>query len=669
MAVARARYWLAGGPALVPCLLASAVLVALGASEAGFNVTAWYPATLFVLGLLAVTAMALGLPRGLPRPLVAALALFAAYTAWTYLSIAWADQQGAALEGANRTALYLCLLALFGSWPVDDRGGRIILGTLGLGLAGVGLVELVRIDTSAHPAGYIVEGRVVEPAGYVNANAALWTVGLLACLPLAAARDVPVAFRVLALGSAGLLGALALLAQSRGWLLALPLGLIAFVAFSPERLRSLLAIALTSVGLAIAAGPLLAVHDEYSPSRLDALVADATRAAWLVAGALVVLGMCWALIDRGRAPRPEPRRVRRPPRAVLVGVSLGTLAVAVAVLLAAGAPGRASDAWDDFKEGGQPEAGGSRFTSVGTYRYDFWRVAWEAFEDNPVAGIGAENYQAEYLRRGEGFEQPRYAHSLELGVLSQTGLVGAALLLAAIAAALLAAARRFSAPGPLRWVSAGALGIFAYWLAHASVDWLWEFPALGGAAFAALGLAVAPAFGAGEQGTEPRRAPGIAPSLALGLACLPLAVAVGAPWLAELQVQRALDEWRSSPGSALHRLDTAAEMNPLSPRASLTGGTIAVRIDALDQAETRFRAALEREPGNTYALLELGLIASERGRPAAAERFLERALSLAPRDEIVEDALADVRAGRRLVAGEINSRIADRANARRQPAP
>ncbi len=28
-----------------------------------------------------------------------------------------------------------------------------------------------------------------------------------------------------------------------------------------------------------------------------------------------------------------------------------------------------------------------------------------------------------------------------------------------------------------------------YWLIHGSLDWFWEFPALGGAAFAMLGLA------------------------------------------------------------------------------------------------------------------------------------------------------------------------------------
>ena len=33
--------------------------------------------------------------------------------------------------------------------------------------------------------------------------------------------------------------------------------------------------------------------------------------------------------------------------------------------------------------------------------------------------------------------------------------------------------------------------VFAYWVVHGSVDWLWEYPGLGGPAFALLGVAVA----------------------------------------------------------------------------------------------------------------------------------------------------------------------------------
>src|SRR5919106_1601689 len=72
--------------------------------------------------------LALRAPRGLPRPVLAALVLFAAYTAWTYLSITWASQQGPAWDGANRTAMYLTVFALFALWRFDSRGALAVLG-------------------------------------------------------------------------------------------------------------------------------------------------------------------------------------------------------------------------------------------------------------------------------------------------------------------------------------------------------------------------------------------------------------------------------------------------------------------------------------------------------------------------------------------------------------
>src|SRR5918999_5696514 len=140
--------FLRANPALAPALLATGVFVALGASEAGFYPTAWYAAALFLLGLLGATLLALGRPRGVPKPVLVALALLAAYTAWTYVSITWASQQGPAWGGANRTAMYLTVFALFALWPFDARGAATVLGLLGLGIAGLGLVEILKADAA-----------------------------------------------------------------------------------------------------------------------------------------------------------------------------------------------------------------------------------------------------------------------------------------------------------------------------------------------------------------------------------------------------------------------------------------------------------------------------------------------------------------------------------------
>jgi hypothetical protein len=189
--------------------IATALLVVLGATEAGFYATSWLPAGLFVLALTFVTALALGRPHGVPRSSLAALALLAAYCVWAFVSIVWADQQALAWEGANRTAVYVLIFALFTLWPVDERGGRLLIGLFALGAALVGVVELLRADAAGDPGAYFIDLRLAEPAGYINANVAWWTLGLLACLFMSASRETAVWLRPLFLGGAGVLAALA----------------------------------------------------------------------------------------------------------------------------------------------------------------------------------------------------------------------------------------------------------------------------------------------------------------------------------------------------------------------------------------------------------------------------------------------------------------------------
>src|SRR5918912_2969491 len=95
-------------PVTLPCLGALVVFTWWAASEGGYPPTVWYPGGLLLLGLL--TAAVAGL-RGriarIPAPVRLAIALFAAYTAWSYLSILWADANADAWDGANRTLVYL----------------------------------------------------------------------------------------------------------------------------------------------------------------------------------------------------------------------------------------------------------------------------------------------------------------------------------------------------------------------------------------------------------------------------------------------------------------------------------------------------------------------------------------------------------------------------------
>ncbi len=678
---------LRANPTLIPALAAVVIFIALGGSEAGFYPIGnsqdpglgWYPAAVLLLALLVAAVIAVPPPRPLPRAVVAALALLAGFTAWSYLSITWAEQKGVAWDGANRTALYLFVFALFALWPITARAGRLALGALGLGIAGLGLVELLKADASAEPLLYFIGARFAEPAGYINANVALWTIGLWPCLYLASAREVNPVLRGLALGGAGLLGCLALLGQSRGWVFAAPVAALLFVAFMPGRARALGAVSAVAVGVFLARGPLLAVHDAFTDEGFGGLLADATRTTLLVAGVLAVLGLVAALADR--RVRPTGAQARGANRAAVAAVAIVLLAgVGFAAATAGNPVTKLSDSWETFKGGGEAEGvGTSRFSTVGTNRYDFWSVAWDLARERPLNGIGSENFQQDYLVRGDSTEQPRYPHSLQLGVLSQTGLAGTILLAGALLAAGFAAltARRTSAREGAALAGAGGT-VFAYWFLHASLDWFWEFPALTATAFAALGLAGAVGrreISRGEIPAEPTphrfspaaRVPGLArwarPILASIVGIL-LAMSLIAPWLAERETERALDSWPASPSAAYDRLDRAQALNPLSPKSHLVAATIAVRVEDEARAINELEEVLRLEPRTSFALAELGALASERGERSESERLLRRAQAYAPRDQIVTDALERVLSGRLVDVRKLNASYLQTARSR-----
>ncbi len=673
MAALRPRELLAESPSLPLLLVAVGVVVWVGASDGGFDATTWYPGAALMLALVAVGLLALPRPR-LSRAAAVAVGLLVAYGLWCGLSIAWADQQGVAWDAANRALMYALVLALFAAWPLSARAAVIVLGAVGLAVAGVALTELLRADAATHPSGYFLIARFAEPLGYANANVNFFFMAVFPCVFLASRRELPAPLRGLFLGAAGVLMGIVLLGQSRGWLFTLAPALVAFVLLVPGRGRLLIALLGLGAGVAAMSGPALDVFDQFLPGRsLAAPLDQAVTRILLVSGGLALLGTVAALLE-GRV-RVAPPAARRLNAAVLIGAAVVVLAVVVAATVRVGDPVEGvSDAWSEFKQG-EPQdafAGSRRLTaSLSTSRYDQWRVAWENFEREPLIGVGADNYQQDYLERGDTTIKPRYPHSVELMALSETGLVGALLLFGALLTALFAVTRavwRHRGESPLGIACAGAAASAAlYWLLHASTDWLFELPALGGLAIALLGLALAASAPAeaGARSGRSRRRPlaGIAAAVAMVL----VALSFLAPWLAAHDVKAASSGWRSDPEEAFDRLDRAAKLNPLSNLPDLTAGSIAVALDRLDDAEREFRQARALDPRDAYALFELGAIASEQGRRQEALRLLEAAQRRSPRDGITDAALERVRRGRRLDVSQLNDRIVEATKSRIAP--
>jgi tetratricopeptide (TPR) repeat protein len=680
--IAKLRAALRESPTTLPALAAIALFVAWAANQGGYPVTHWAPGTLIVLALLAIALSSVPARFAqVPVPLRTALGCLALYTALSYLSIVWAPVPADAWEGANRTLLYLLVFALFSLWPQRGASAALLIGAWTVAMIALAAFVLLHVDASSHPATLFSEGRLKYPAGYENASAATWAMVIWPALLLAASARLPWALRGLLAGGAVLLADLALLSLSRGSLFATAAMVILVFALLPGRVRTFFAFLPTAIGVGITTPLVLRVGDRLKHGGdVKAALHTATGAVLVAA---VVVGVLVAAAAACESRDVFSQRTTLRMRKLGTAVAIATLiAVVAGGLAAAGDPlARVEHGWHTFKGGyAADRSSGSRLTSgLGSNRYDFYRVALDQFVAHPLAGIGVDNFQQQYLVHGRSGETPHYPHSVELRTLTETGVLGALIALVGLAAALLAGARAWLRSAARRAdplaasVAMAALAGFAYWIVHGSVDWFWEFAGLGAPAFALLGLACAlgsstPSGGEVQnpvaQAPPSTRAHGSAPAMRrrvlvalAALAALAATVSLAAPWLSQLQIQSAARIWSRAPQKAYTRLQDAAKLNPLSDEPYLVAGTIALRFGDLQRADKDFAKALARTPGDAYATLERGAIASTKGDRNDALKLLERAVRLNPRDELIREVLSLVRRGKKVDIDQLNRSI------------
>jgi hypothetical protein len=641
-----------GSGAIVVGLAAFASFVLLEADGGGFSATVWYPTGLYLLALLGVVlASYRGILSGVPRWTVGAVSALGLFTAWSFASIAWADVRGDAWDGANRTLLYFIVFVLFALLPWRVEAAVVLLALFVGATAAIGLIELLRASMADNPGSYFIGTRFASPTGYQNANAALYMVAVWPAIFLASRRELPFVLRGLMLGSAGVLVNLAVLGQSRGWLYATPVVALLFFAIVPGRIRSLIAVVSVAGAAALAWPKLSAVYDASGNTQLGSTLRDARGAIGLVSILLFIIGLAWGLIDRRVVlPRRFERRV-----GTVVGVAAlaATIAGLVAAFAIGSASARISHSWHEFTSG-VPSQGGSHFASgLGGGRYDFWRVGLLEFRNAPVGGVGVDNFALRYLSLRRTDEEPLYPHSVEVRILAGTGAIGGLLFLSFLVCSFVAVRRAWRDQGSNQF----AVGVVAvlvvtsgYWWVHGSVDWFWEFPALGAPAFGWLGLAVGLAPRASGRIRNPsaggRRYLRTFLVSVVGIVAFGLAtVSFGLPWLAARDVAWASNAWPSNPVGALDRLARARRLNVLSDRPDLVAGAIASRLGRWDTMRERFEAALRRTPDNWYPYLELGALDSLEGKPARALTLLARAHALDPREPVTLDVMRRVRRG------------------------
>jgi len=667
---------------VLPGLLVLLGAVLLAVFEGGYESTAWYPAALFFLVLLTLTVVVAPPQRGERNPLVWwAIVAYGLFCAWSFLGLLWADAPGSAWDGANRALLYGTALAVVVLRPWSPRAARLAFMVVAYGLAATALGILLTGLFQADPTDLLLEGRLGEPAGYVNATAGLWLIGLWPALALVLDRTLPWPVRALSLGVATLLLQTALLSQSRGAAIALAAAALVYVLLSPRRWPALAALGLPVVITAVGFDTVTDVRDAATLAAIAPAFDSAVKVILVGSVAAVVVGAI-ALVA---ATRVRPRLDAAP--AVARGGDLALAALAVvavaASLVAIGNPVDWADArWDDFKNEGYDDVNRStnRFSgSLGSNRYDFYRVALDQFEEHPITGVGQDNFVNEYLKERRSGEAPRHPHSLVLRMLSQGGIVGSLLFFGAIAlltAAVWRARRRLRAVPDQAALVVGGFCSFVLWFVHAGGDWLWAFPALCILALGLLGVAarIEPAsrfvpLSAAPSGDRAAstRFGRVARRSALGVAVLVAAISLTCAGIAARYTSAAYESSGNDLETALDRLDRAADLNPLSAEPLLAKGVLAQRGGQPAVAVEALREAADREPGNWFIHLELGLAAAVRGRDEEALTNLREAKRLNPSQVLIDDVVADVRRGRTVDPREVEQRLTEALQNRLSP--
>ena len=642
------------GAPLVAGVAAIAIFAWWTASQGGYPPGTSAPGALALIVLLAVLA-GTGRVR-LSGPARIPVLAFAAFTAWSFASTAWADARGDAWDGANRTLLYLVVFALFATVPWRPRGAVLVLAAFAVSTVIASAVSFYAA-VAGDPADAFPGRRFAGAIGYANALAALllavfWPAVLLACR-----RATPALLRGVLLAAAGVALELIVLTQSRGVLVSGGVTVLLALVLVPGRLRIRVLTALAAVALPAAASlPLLLdVFDATSERALTrAGVAVAVSAAVLLAA-----GWAWGRSDAVGRPRLRGPTAGRRRVAALAAVA-ALVAAGVALVLSERSEVAAVAA----------PAADSRFTcGTDTGRYDIWRVALDEFAREPLLGVGADNFAQDYALERRRLEQPLYPHSIVLRVPAQTGLVGAVLFGTFLVTAI-GAVRLRGAEADTAVVSVAALVAAAAWLSQGAVDWLWEIPAVAAPAIACLGLVVAASAGAsprrraGMPLTEaeqelrgaaglpllvaeavPRRAAGV-PLLIAAAVVVPAAASLALPALAAREVDGAIREFTADPAGARVRFDRARDLNPLSTRPDVVAGSLALLTGDDRRAAAAFARVIDRDERDWYPHVQLGLLRAADGRRSAALAQLRRARALNPRSPVVWNATVTVARGR-----------------------
>ena len=700
------------GPTVATAAAASLTLalVAVLSFRAGGYIV--MTASLPVVAYLAAAAILPVVARPAPPRdalLLCGAAGLAAYALWSGLSVLWSVGPDLSWVSFDYAALYAAVVGV----AVLLRPGRWQLRFVGYGylvcVAAVAVYALLgkvlsEVVTHAHE-----YARLQQPLGYWNVLAVVLVMGVPLALSAAARPGWPAALRAAACACSSLLLMTLFFTFSRGGFLALAICLIVFFAATRARLGSLLSLLVAAVPIGLVLLHVRGLSTLFAATGDEALrtAQGHTLGAWALvafaAAAALQLGV--ALLQHRWRPRPTVAR------------AAGWAVLALVVLLAVGGPltyisrhggvsGWISARYHAFVGGSAVEQGeiASRLLVISSNgRLDLYREALDGFPHNPAVGTGAGTFAFTNYRYRTTALVVKHAHSQWFNALSELGVVGLALLAAAVLCLLAAAVRavwryRRDAERPLL---AACLAVAVAFTAHMSVDWDWDMAAatIAFLLLTATAATYAPApeaaveraaaepvemasegpeavaeragsasgddpaadstaataepVGAAEAGAAtpadsagdmPAPAPRRRLPLPLALAGCGLLLTLAASWLFPYLSLRseaaAVASAEHHPQRALRQAQRAHSLDPLAADALVTRALLEQQLGRPQQALVTLRAAARLQPQNFRVHYYLGLLlATAFGRRAEATAEFARALSLNPLDSLSQNAL------------------------------
>lgn len=616
------------------------LLVGLALAGGGFGVSARHIAGLGAW-LVVVALLVLGGASAakLARPFYWVCGLIAGLAFFSAISSFWSGSIELSVIEADRVLVYLgFFLAAFLIAQTTERRQRFAEGLA----ISVTLVAVLALASRLLP--HVLEvsnalgtgPRLRYPLGYWNANGALCGTGI--ALLLWMSRNA--SRRALRWASVAAMPAVLLtlyFTYSRGGLLALVVSVVCLLALSRDRLWLLGTLATAAVGVIPA---ILAVQDHHS---LANNVADQAAVDQGVTVLLILLaGMALSLLAFAALRHLERREGRLTGRALdvsrdprfLHGIALAAAVLAIGIVVVAG-----GHAWHQFSRPDLyfPSDPSQHFSDLsGAGRYDFWRVALDAFGESPVLGHGAGTYVFSWTQLRSIELAVHDAHSLYLEAFAELGVIGGLLVLAMIAMPLrfgFAAWR--AAPHPQREQHAALLAAMLAFAVGAAFDWFWEIAGLGAIFFLAAGVLVAVRCEQLAPSEEPlsRRASGRRYGLALA--------GLGVAWIAAvalvgpLLVDREIKSSRSAAAdgefaTAVSHADTARSIEPWAASPYVQLGLLAELQGDYPTAIANFDKAIDREDENWQWYYLRSKAEHAAGAEAAAQRDLEKARRLNP---------------------------------------